>query len=586
MKRLLFFASLALFIMTIPWLWGCSTTDDNPVNSSDSTGLTIASQDIIESTIGEGQFEMSFMQAMIALELADGILTNSGSSARFKPFGPESDDFSIIINSQVEEGNWFILTITATIIGENDEGGNDTIYFNGTDSLRFTDSSGFTMTPDSTITALDARTHHSARVLSSGDSLSAANHNVFDFTFAHTDTTWIGGTVFDTLALYITGDSADCVIEASNNQTWNDLLVTQAVMNEDECPPAGTITSASTLAINCVGEGPADSLSISGAWTVAAVFNDGLITINYTAGNTNWSVTDTCGTGGGADSTATFDSTFVDNFEDYIDDDMRSGLGNSFKASLELLSIFDTSLSLFGDTAMFNIDLDVVDWTFYPSGWLVFTLDMHDTSQYYIESVGGTDMVTQYEHVVALDSIRVYDNGIAQLIPNSNADSMQMRMHYTVDITNDLEETFAIKGDHRASTIGVPWNGSVFTVSGSGTDSTEGTLNRGIEGSTVCSLSVYSSSIVSNVVIDVSTMTDEDDGCPSSGALIVTANVSFSCASAGASYDFDGLWNISTTFNGTSNTTSYGHNGFNVTVYWQCGGSSSINDSFGNRMLF
>ncbi len=288
MRLLLTIWGMIVLIAAIIGFSGCSTSDDNPTGPSGDLDGT----EIVETMLGEGAFDMSMSQAMISLELADGILQSNGASPRFKPLQGTNTAFDIVINSQIVDGDWFVLTVTATITGELP---GDTVYFTGTDSLRFTDAGGYTTTPDSTITAIDARSHHNARIRSMSDSITAASHNAFGFLMQPEDNILVDGELDDTLSLYITNDTASCIFGATNSQLWNDVLLTTAVMEEDECPPSGTISVSSTVDVDCTGV-DGSSLDIAGSWTVGIAFDNGLATLTFNSGGNQWTVTDTCGT--------------------------------------------------------------------------------------------------------------------------------------------------------------------------------------------------------------------------------------------------------------------------------------------------
>lgn len=568
MRRLSILWGITVLIISLVGVWGCSVDndDDNPAGPGDGTELE--GNEFVEDFLGDEAIQMAQSQAMLSLELADGIITPSGAPSRFKPYANTSDSISIVIGSQVIEGDWFVMSVTATITNENDLGGTDTVYFTGTDSLRFENAGGYTTTPDSNITGLDARSHHNARIISNSDSVIAGSHNAFEFSMQPDDDILVGATAHDTLSLYVSNDTASCEFTAATNQTWTDALFTSAVIENDECPPSGTIGLNSSVSAECANDNT--SVNVNGSWLISVTFNDGLATVSYTSGDNQWSVTDTCGTGGGGGELIA-DSAYIAEFENHVDGDTRNGLGNSIMATLSFLAIFDTTLHPFGDGELF-IDPESVTYE-YDAGWFIFTFDIYDTLSFY--SYGGSDsiLVTEYDYISGIDSVRIFDNGIAQANPTSSADSIEARTNYTYSAHNTLEEQVAVKSRHYCYITGTPWGGDTYVINANGTDSTLGYFQQ-YSGDAVCTLTVNSMNIFSNVAVDLSTFTGEGDGCPSSGAEITYSTIGFSCQSGTGDLDYNGIWNISTIFNGSTSTTTYSHNGWSILIHWSCGGGA------------
>ena len=568
MRRFIFFTALALTIALIPWFWGCSTNDDNPASPTDTLATGDDGVELMQDFLGNTVVDFSFTQALVALDLADNVLAGQGSPPRFHPFADKADGVTITINSSILDGNWFVMSITVVATESNNEGGTDSVYYTGTDSLRFSDINGYTTTPDSnSIMMIEARSHHILNAYSMGDSVIAANHNDFTFEMQPFDDILIGALTHDTTSLFVSDTNATCAVEVSNDQTWTDILVTPAVLDDDECPPSGSIGIAAHVAIDCSQNSGINSISINGDWTVTGVFDDGLITVTYTGPNSHFTAVDTCGTQG---QTADFDSAYVEYFSDIVSDDMQSGQGNTLQASLEMLSYFDTTLHPFDPTTEPGIDPDGLDWVMNPSGWLVFTLDMADTSQEYIQTSSGPELHTVYMHVTGTDSIMVFNNDTFQTVPDANSDSLHVRMHYLFEITNTLSESFTIKADHNQRITGTPWKGMNYTASGNGTDTASAVIYRGVGGMSPCELGVTSTSVASNIVVNSLGITPDNAGCPTSGAFSVVSVVDFSCSTPGTMLDYDGVWSISTTFNGSTNTMTFGHGGQTVVVHWDC----------------
>jgi hypothetical protein len=71
-------------------------------------------------------------------------------------------------------------------------------------------------------------------------------------------------------------------------------------MNDEGCPPSGSIAMIASLTMECVNVPNADSLDVEGRWTASFNFHDPSMTVSFSDGTTLWTVTDECRDSGGA----------------------------------------------------------------------------------------------------------------------------------------------------------------------------------------------------------------------------------------------------------------------------------------------
>lgn len=202
--------------------------------------------------------------------------------------------------------------------------------------------------------------------------------------------------------------------------------------------------------------------------------------------------------------------------------------------------------------AMSDESMSVDSFTYaYANGWHSFSfwLKVVDTVDNDTVQINGTD------------SLRALDNGTPMQVPDSSVDELNIRCHYTFDLTSG---TFTGSADYSLDMEGITSNLILpVTINASGTE-----ILNGLEADSQVSCDFS----LSNALDAIDVVTDLDgSSCPTSGSLDLTATVDISCSGIGASndtLDIEGEWNIGAMYDNGMVTVSY----TDGTTVWQVTG--------------
>jgi len=179
----------------------------------------------------------------------------------------------------------------------------------------------------------------------------------------------------------------------------------------------------------------------------------------------------------------------------------------------------------------------------YADGWHVFSFEMRAEDE--------TDTVV----MTGIDSVRFLSNGEPMQVPDSTADALDIRPHFTLEayvngssmstdqalsvtnLTNDMLEPVTVNGSSvEAATL-------IFADSVSS-----------------CTLAMGTHLTLNNIVTVL-----DGASCPTSGSLHASATIDMSCTGDGGNAaDVNGSWYLTATYNGTTATMQYS----NETTVW------------------
>jgi hypothetical protein len=291
-----YLTAIAFLIAGFGLLVGGCGSDDSSSGNLQTGDPSDQSFMFVEEYVGEevlGSFQSSLD---MSFELIDSIPGITASSRFASPggTGAAGDGFTFTsIDSLVIRDNWFVFWFEAVI-----EDIEDTTWIAGVDSIQF-QINGDPVDPRQTAdyNGILARAHV---IVESTSAFAIAAHHRMD---VHTvpgalNLILIDGTAVDSIYAGFEDQTTVCSFDFANNVEIDGLTISEDPVT-GECPSAGRVTSVSTLALECSGQGGSsfEQLDVNGTWTIIAVANgDGTVTITYSDGHTVWTVTeDYCG---------------------------------------------------------------------------------------------------------------------------------------------------------------------------------------------------------------------------------------------------------------------------------------------------
>jgi hypothetical protein len=187
----------------------------------------------------------------------------------------------------------------------------------------------------------------------------------------------------------------------------------------------------------------------------------------------------------------------------------------------------------------------------YENGWHVFYFSYNRTDTAY----HGDTVVVKSGTVHGWDSIRIWLAG--QPVQYRGAsDSLEARGHGNLHAWDSrANEILGVR--HRVLRVeGNAWADPItqLVFNGSSTDTVHATHHPRLDAT--CEADNYYAGSINDVVLDSAAI--YGDGCPPSGSMSFTANVSLLCTGSGSldSLNVDGSWSIHVTFNGATQTIS------------------------------
>jgi hypothetical protein len=307
--------------------------------------------------------------------------------------------------------------------------------------------------------------------------------------------------------------------------------------NEDDemnCPFAGSLVYTGAINIVCTGDGAG---TLSGNWSVSQVFNDGLISVVIGNGINNWTMTDTCDTGGATQSDE-FDSIFVDDLFDGPD---------MFMQTFQVLEItgllMDSIPSVPGKLRPFaalsseEMVISSVHSYSYTNGWHIFDFEAY--------VVDGYEMDTTY--IDGVDSIQLRSGGTSIQAPAGldEIDEIWERIHGGWESSTG-DEWGAV---HHAVDVEISSldPDTIFVLSGTVSD----TLGSAFEGyeTGYCEALIATNQTVSGLTINVRIGGE----CPLAGDIANTTHISATCVSEGIDgpeyFAVNGTWIVTASVN-------------------------------------
>jgi hypothetical protein len=284
---------LALMAVALVFLAECGK--DEPTSSQLAVGdTTDPGFQMIQGIVGEGQFDFGEQILGISFELLEDYF---GMGAPAKISGGADASQEITIGYAHDSSDyWHIFACTVTVIEAE-----ESFQITGIDSIRLATAEGYTYVFDtSVVNAVDVKGHFTVDLEMIEGYGHMGAHGGFEIDGLYGEEVTVNGLSNDTAMMAISGDSGTCEMDLTFGQSFaNIVIIPQPYSDTGECPSSGVITTNATLDIACTGSTALDSLNISGAWHVVAVFNgDGTVTITYEDGTTRWVVTEECGDGG------------------------------------------------------------------------------------------------------------------------------------------------------------------------------------------------------------------------------------------------------------------------------------------------
>ncbi|MCB2230847.1 hypothetical protein KQH82_09055 [bacterium] len=302
MKRLTF-ASLLFLMPVLVAVVGCNSRNDSPTGSDLQVGdTTSAVFEFIDSTInGTDVIEDLGIPLNLSLALFQ-TLPGGSSSARqggsIALGAQDSVEIGGVSSWDWTDDNWLVMQFEATIIEQNELGTSE-VSVGGIDSVQFLigdavrDSAS--MWSDSSWNGIRVRMHGQVAGSDGASSFDGGAHRQLEILgdYGGNDSLGIVTAMSrDTLTFDLSDDSGSCEIMLVDHPTVSGLVMNVV---EGECPRAGSISRTAGLSLDCQSADGLQQLNIDGTWTVSVVVNPDLsITLSYTDGTTQWTVTRQC----------------------------------------------------------------------------------------------------------------------------------------------------------------------------------------------------------------------------------------------------------------------------------------------------
>lgn len=189
-----------------------------------------------------------------------------------------------------------------------------------------------------------------------------------------------------------------------------------------------------------------------------------------------------------------------------------------------------------------SVDSSVIiisNYTF-ANGWHVFTF-----SATLFEIVNG--QIVNSVLASGVDSVQVLKDGIAQQIPDTTANALNIRAHFTVDASS---QGFSYTGNH---SLGLVLNLDAVSpnlvLNATITQDVNASISDSALVDTVtCNLDITLNQTITNLTFPVDS-NDEPSDCPSSGSMVTVATLNLTCGSATSldSLSINGSWTVTAT---------------------------------------
>ncbi len=288
MRRLFLLAMVMTLAAALVTVTGCgSKSTKSELVAGDTTAVEFQ---IMKELVGQGMLEQD--QYLIDLSLA--LMEEADGAVGKRAYKPVADSsYYIQIVTYDTSNYWHIFGFTASL----SQSYGDTVFFEGHDSLRFSNGTGYIALPDSTVTGLNVRAHHQVGIEFPDGSISLRNHASVDLTGTYQVEFTLNGTTSDSASFsFYESDTAYCNLDAAINQSFTDLYFDSVALNHDAWPAGGTIHAEANLTLECVGgSGLSDSLNIAGGWTLNIEFVERTMLASFIHGNVVWNIVEECG---------------------------------------------------------------------------------------------------------------------------------------------------------------------------------------------------------------------------------------------------------------------------------------------------
>lgn len=298
MKKLLFLLAFgALVAAGIALLAGCDNDSTSP--SLEPGDPNDADFEFVSEIFDDGFADFSYGIMEIAFELIDSIPGMEGP-ARIAPSVTLSDrDFDAIEYEYTYSNSWHIFEVAATVYEYYSEQEADTLYYSGIDSIQFCNAEGPMQFPDTTTMSATIIWHYDTQVLSLGDEIQMNNDAAIELTGELASDMTINGNSNDAAYMSVVDDSCTCTLEIIIVQDFNNIFIEDD--SQYDCPSSGSLDVAATFDFGCegIGASPLDSLTLNGTWNIEYAFSGDHVTISYSDGISQWTITEDCGSSGG-----------------------------------------------------------------------------------------------------------------------------------------------------------------------------------------------------------------------------------------------------------------------------------------------
>lgn len=578
MKRSILILLGVMAVVGLVVAYGCSSDSSSP------TGQTVVTPpnegyELVNNMLNVGGVNYAYEQLSVSLYLMGVLADDKKALPLLKPLTANSEDMNVNIISHEYTNNWHIFTIGATIIRNSQSEVEDTIIFEGTDSLRFHGPTGYVELPNQELDLINVRNHYEAHLGGDGYSAETKTISTFNLTVDFPYSLTINGSSDDSVTatgeIYVNEDlNSICTFDLINHQAWDDIFVDGDVVDGGSCPPSGSVSLTSTITSECENSEVFDSVTVDGSWSLGVVFNNGIMTSTLTTGTTNWRQVDTCG----ANFDIVLDEDLAHCFENSVGNIATRGIQVSVGLTYAATGLIDPSLPEFPpliESMLHDLPLEgEEDVSYvYSNGWHIMSYSGCDTSEVVAKSAMAP--VVRIFCLEGVDSIKIYNNGSPMQTPNSNADSILARNHYVYTETSNIsDDTVRFVGHDIIHFEGTPWDDPVsLTLNGTASNSLR--MSGAQESGGYC-LVELSSNVIANNVEFGTTALNSYDGCPDGGSISLSVNLARGCWMSENPFEcpINGEWDVVHSFNGSEETTVYQYLGQELTVTYSCGGDA------------
>ncbi|GEM_PF-2501618 len=269
---------------------GCSSSTKSEGSLSDTEFQ------IMDQILNESMMSFNIEALKLSLNLIDSVSDITAEKPLFTLHKANDEILQITELSYSYYNSWHIYSVTAKIISD-EYGETDSLLVTGIDSLRFLIDGEPRHFPDPDSTdEVNIRMHFDMDAFSAlGGTFSFNHHTSFDITGEdfELDVFTLNGETSDSVDISFDDyDGVSCDIFLNADQNFTDIF-----FNTDlECPDSGISNITAIVDMACSDS--TQSFDVNGTWTGDFTFEGEDISVIIESGNTRWSFTDTCGTGG------------------------------------------------------------------------------------------------------------------------------------------------------------------------------------------------------------------------------------------------------------------------------------------------